>query len=101
MDTDHQVRRLRKLLNSEKNQEIAASKAGMDPKTARKYLAANRLPRESAKERHWPGPTKCLRRLTIKWPFIPMHKQRLVIIFVLLLWLGGLTQNPASAQIIQ
>ena len=39
--------------NTEKNQEIAASKAGMDPKTARKYLAANRLPSELGKERHW------------------------------------------------
>lgn len=39
--------------NSEKNQEIAASKAGMDPKTARKYLAAHRLPSELAKERQW------------------------------------------------
>jgi hypothetical protein len=46
MVTDQQVRRLRKLSNTEKNQEIAASKAGMDPKTARKYLAANRLPSE-------------------------------------------------------
>src|ERR1700740_2222396 len=53
MVTENQVRRLRKLSNSEKNQEIAASKAGMDPKTARKYLAANRLPSELAKERHW------------------------------------------------
>src|SRR5512142_2495553 len=53
MVTDHQVRRLRKLSNSEKNQEIAASKAGMDPKTARKYLVANRLPSELGKERHW------------------------------------------------
>ena len=39
--------------NTEKNQEIAASKAGMDPKTARKYLAANRLPCEMGKERPW------------------------------------------------
>ena len=39
--------------NSERNQEIAASKAGMDPKTARKYLAANRLPSELPKERPW------------------------------------------------
>lgn len=44
---------MRKLSNSEKNQEIAASKAGMDPKTARRYLAANRLPSELAKERRW------------------------------------------------
>jgi hypothetical protein len=53
MVTDHQVRRLRKLSNTEKNQEIAASKAGMDPKTARKYLTANRLPSEMIQERHW------------------------------------------------
>src|SRR6516225_7264352 len=53
MVTDHQVRRLKKLSNIEKNQEIAASKAGMDPKTARRYLAANRLPSELVKERHW------------------------------------------------
>src|SRR5262249_37130880 len=53
MVTDKQVRRLRKLSNTEKNQEIAASKAGMDGKTARKYLSANRLPSELAQERHW------------------------------------------------
>ena len=39
--------------NNEKNQEIAAAKAGMDPKTARKYLALNRLPSEVVKVRHW------------------------------------------------
>ena len=39
--------------NTEKNQEIAASKAGMDPKTARKYLALNRVPSELGKERNW------------------------------------------------
>lgn len=39
--------------NSEQNQEVAASKAGMDPKTARKYLALNLLPSELKKERHW------------------------------------------------
>ncbi len=53
MVTDSQVRRLRKLSNTEKNQEIAASKAGMDPKTARKYLELNRLPSELSRERHW------------------------------------------------
>jgi len=44
---------LKKLSNNEKNQEIAAAKAGMDPKTARKYLALNRLPSELKRERHW------------------------------------------------
>jgi hypothetical protein len=33
MVTDNQVRRLRKLSNTEQNQEIASSKAGMDPMT--------------------------------------------------------------------
>jgi len=50
---DNQVRRLRKLSNTGKNQEIAASKAGMDPKTARKYLGLNQLPSELMKVRHW------------------------------------------------
>ena len=53
MVTDHQVRRLKKLSNSEQNQEVAASKAGMDPKTARKYLALNLLPSELKRDRHW------------------------------------------------
>jgi hypothetical protein len=53
MVTDKQVRRLRKLSNTEKNQETAASKAGMDPKTARKYQGLNRLPSEVEKERDW------------------------------------------------
>jgi hypothetical protein len=53
MVTDEQVRRLRKLSNTEKNQEIAASKAGMDPTTARRYLGLERLPSELKKERHW------------------------------------------------
>jgi response regulator of citrate/malate metabolism len=40
MVTDQQVRKLFKLSNTEKTQEVAASKAGMDVKTARKYLPA-------------------------------------------------------------
>src|SRR6266567_1707864 len=53
MVTDEQVRRLKKLSNTEKNQEIAASKAGMDPTTARRYLGLERLPSELKKERPW------------------------------------------------
>ena len=34
------------MVNLEKSQEIAAAKAGMDRKTARKYLRAGRLPSE-------------------------------------------------------
>ena len=39
--------------NTEKTQEIAAAKAGMDVKTARKYLEARKLPGEMRAERHW------------------------------------------------
>ena len=53
MVTDQQIRRLYKLSNTEETQEIAAAKAGMDVKTARKYLRARRLPSEMKAERHW------------------------------------------------
>lgn len=39
--------------NTAETQEIAASKAGMDVKTARKYLKARRLPSEMKVARHW------------------------------------------------
>jgi molybdenum-dependent DNA-binding transcriptional regulator ModE len=38
MVTDRQVRRLFMLINKEKSLSVSASKAGMDEKTARKYL---------------------------------------------------------------
>jgi hypothetical protein len=44
--TDRQVRRLLALIKTEENQEIAASKAGMDTKTARKYRRHGQLPSE-------------------------------------------------------
>jgi hypothetical protein len=53
MVTDEQVRRLRKLSNTERNQEMAAAKAGMDPTTARRYLRLERLPSELKKDRSW------------------------------------------------
>jgi hypothetical protein len=53
MVTDQQIRRLYKLSNTEETQAIAAAKAGMDVKTARKYLRARRLPSEMKAERHW------------------------------------------------
>ena len=43
MVTDAQVRRLKRLSKTE-TKELAAAKAGMDVKTARKYLADGRLP---------------------------------------------------------
>lgn len=54
MVTDEQVRRLRKLSNTEGNQELVAAKAGMDPTTARRYMGLERLPSElKKKERLW------------------------------------------------
>lgn len=38
---------------TEKTQEMAAAKAGMDVKTARKYLADGKLPSESRPDRRW------------------------------------------------
>ena len=46
MVTDLQVRRLFRLSLMEPNQEIAALKVGMDPKTARKWLRLRQLPSE-------------------------------------------------------
>jgi hypothetical protein len=51
--TDKQVRRLFALAKTERNQEIAAAKAGMDAKTARKYLRLGSVPSELPKVRRW------------------------------------------------
>jgi Mu transposase-like protein len=51
--TDKQVRRLFALAKTEGNQEIAAAKAGMDAKTARKYLRLGRVPSELPRVPRW------------------------------------------------
>jgi hypothetical protein len=53
MVTDAQVRRLKRLSKTEQDQEVAATKAGMDPKTARKYLRSGQLPSDSKIDRNW------------------------------------------------
>lgn len=53
MVTDKQARRLMKLRQTEKTLAIAASKAGMDPKTARKYVRLGKLPSEVKPEHNW------------------------------------------------
>ena len=53
MVTDQQVRRLFKLMQTEKTQAVAAAKSGMDEKTARKYVKTGKLPGELKKERSW------------------------------------------------
>jgi transposase InsO family protein len=50
--SNRQVRKLMKLLNQE-TLSLAAAKAGMDEKTARKYREAGKLPSEMASERNW------------------------------------------------
>jgi len=53
MVTDQQVRRLFKLVQTEKNFGIAAAKAGMDEKTARKYRRVGKLPSELKQQHTW------------------------------------------------
>ncbi len=53
MITDQQVRRLFKLIQTEKNFGIAAMKAGMDEKTARKYRRKGKLPGDLQQEHSW------------------------------------------------
>ena len=43
MVTDKQVRMLMKLIKTEKTQYLAASKSGMDEKTARKYIRSTEM----------------------------------------------------------
>src|SRR5207244_199991 len=54
MMTDHQVRKLRRLDLQSVPKEQAAARAGMDPKTARKYRRLGQLPREVKRmDRDW------------------------------------------------
>ena len=53
MVTDQQVRKYMKLKETEKMLGIAAAKAGMSEKTARKYRRAGMLPGQTRRERTW------------------------------------------------
>lgn len=53
MVKDQQVRRLMKLMQKERTKAIAAAKAGMDEKTARKYVRLGKLPSEIKGEHSW------------------------------------------------
>jgi hypothetical protein len=53
MVTDQQVRRLWRFARTEVTREVAAAKAGMDGKTARKYLRERRLPSEMQQKHDW------------------------------------------------
>ena len=51
--SDNQVRRLRKLMERNGRLNVSAAQAGMDEKTARKYLKAGKLPSEMSVEHTW------------------------------------------------
>ena len=53
MVTDKQVKRLFQLMQRENTLSMAATKAGLDEKTARKYLKAKKLPSELHRPRTW------------------------------------------------
>lgn len=53
MVTDKQVRTLKRLLQTETTLSLAAAKAGMDEKTARKYRDRGELPSECEAPRSW------------------------------------------------
>ncbi len=53
MITDSQVRRLRKMKQQGKELGLSAAKAGMDEKTARKYLRLDKLPSEIRADHTW------------------------------------------------
>lgn len=53
MVSDRQVARLWRLARTELTLELAAAKAGMDAKTARKYLRDRRLPSEMKQKHDW------------------------------------------------
>ena len=53
MVTDAQVKRLMRLIQTEETLAIAAAKAGMDEKTARKYRDAGQLPSQMKMEHTW------------------------------------------------
>jgi hypothetical protein len=53
MITDQQVRRMMRLFQEGNTKAVAAHKAGMDEKTARKYLRVGKLPSELKVEHTW------------------------------------------------
>ena len=53
MVTDRQVRRLMELIGTGMKLGLAAAKAGMDEKTARKYRSLGKLPDEVKVEHSW------------------------------------------------
>ena len=53
MISDRQVRRVIELRQTEKTKALAADKAGMDVKTARKYVRMGKMPSEVQARHTW------------------------------------------------
>lgn len=65
--TDQQVRKLMEEMSKHGNQGIAALRAGMDRKTARKYLKAGKLPSELGTVRTWRTRAD---PFEVDWPYV-------------------------------
>lgn len=70
MVTDQQILRLRQLCNSGMHLSLAAAKAGMDRKTAGKYLQLDQLPSEVRMDRNWRTREDPFKDV---WPWIDKH----------------------------
>lgn len=73
MVTDQQVRKLMSLIQTEETLTIAAAKAGMVEKTARKYQRAKRLPSQLQQAHHWRTRTDPFAQV---WPEIEQLLER-------------------------
>jgi transposase len=74
MVSDNQVRRLRKLMRDDERLSLNAAKAGMDEKTARKYLSSERLPSEMSEEHTWRTREDPFQEVWSEiWPFLELN----------------------------
>src|SRR5208337_2250256 len=74
MVNDNQVRRLRKLMRDDERLSLNAAKAGMDEKTARKYLSSKRLPSEMSEEHTWRTREDPFQEVWSEiWPFLELN----------------------------
>ena len=82
MITDNQARKLMKYLQEKKALGIAATKSGMDEKTARKYRDIGKLPSELRQRKYELGELvkihsmKCGNWSNLFWKTIPALKQK-------------------------
>ena len=67
MVTDQQVRYLMKMIQQGKSLEVAARKAGMDEKTARKYRELGKLPSENKPKRWWKTRIDIFNEVWLDW----------------------------------